>query len=351
MPDRYYEDVSLVCVKASRSKRQVYYGPHVVLHETSKKRIEFVPFFIRHKTKGTSLAIKILVVAKKEGVETVRKFQSLNQSAAHALLQKLREHVAIAAQNEDGSFLVIRTSDGDADVSSLDTSKVAAAVASLLRKKDIVQHLTAEDLGTEIVPLVRGAIRIKQLRCAIGELRICLEKGISDEKIYEDWCKQHSWAFGLGYLPADDVRNITASDRLDLILPCIMTEYRDMVELKRPDVEVLHYDNGHRNFYFSSDVSKVIGQCHRYLDTLYDYAKNGLLDHPEIIAYHPRITIVIGRSVGWTKDKLKAFHGLNRRLIDIDIITYDHLLAQGERLIQILSAEPEVELEAEDLPF
>ncbi|MDO8672422.1 MAG: DUF4263 domain-containing protein, partial [Dehalococcoidia bacterium] len=132
------------------------------------------------------------------------------------------------------------------------------------------------------------------------------------------------------------------------------TGFRDIIELKRPDAEVLRFDNNHRNYFFSSDVSRVIGQCHRYLDIFYDHAKNGLLDHPEIVAYHPRATIVIGRSVGWTEEKLKAFHGLNHRLIDMNIITYDHLLAQGKRLVEMLSPGAntiETMVEVDALPF
>ncbi|MEX2551881.1 MAG: DUF4263 domain-containing protein, partial [Actinomycetota bacterium] len=61
-------------------------------------------------------------------------------------------------------------------------------------------------------------------------------------------------------------------------------------------------------------------------------------DHPEIVAYHPRATIVIGRSNDWPMDKLTALHGLNRRLNGIAVMTYDQLLAQGERLIEMVSS-------------
>lgn len=336
--------------KASWLRKGLSYGQSIVLHETSRKRIELLPWYIRHKSGETELSIRLINVTKSKGTEKIHKF-CFNQTAGEALLQNLREHVEIAAQNQDGSFILLPISDGDADISNLDTCRVTAAVASLLRRKDIVQHLAVEDLGTEIVGLVRGAIRVQQLRQAVCELRTRLDSGIANEKVYQDWCKQHSWAFGLGYLSADDVRNITASDRLDLILPCVLTEFRDIVELKRPNAKVLHRDKVHRNYYFSSEVSQAIGQCHRYLEVFFECAQHGLQDHREILAHNPRVTVVIGRSTDWDNDEAKAFHGLSRRLIDIDIITYDHLLAQGERLIQILSSEPEVEMEAEDLPF
>lgn len=66
-------------------------------------------------------------------------------------------------------------------------------------------------------------------------------------------------------------------------------------------------------------------------------AAQGLRDHPEIVAYHPRAIIVIGRSSDWDTEQLKALHGLNRRLSSLTVMTYDQLLAQGERLVEMLS--------------
>jgi hypothetical protein len=99
---------------------------------------------------------------------------------------------------------------------------------------------------------------------------------------------------------------------------------------------VLHWDNTHQDYYFSQDVSKAIGQCHRYLDVLHAEALRGLRDHPEIVAYHPRAIIVIGRSWDWSDELQLALHGLNCRLNAISVMTYDHLLAQCENTLQLL---------------
>ncbi|MFW6106579.1 MAG: Shedu anti-phage system protein SduA domain-containing protein [bacterium] len=115
--------------------------------------------------------------------------------------------------------------------------------------------------------------------------------------------------------------------------------YRDIVELKRPDEPVLIWDKDHKNYYFSAEVSRAIGQCHRYIDILYDAAKDGLLDHPEVVAYYPRAIIVIGRSSGWTEGQIRALHGLNYRLNAVVVMTYDQLLAQGERLVEMLGEQ------------
>lgn len=77
-------------------------------------------------------------------------------------------------------------------------------------------------------------------------------------------------------------------------------------------------------------------------------AARGLRDHPEIVAYHPKATVVIGRSNDWNKEKHRALHGLNSRLNSINIITYDQLLAQGERIIDIVSKDYNEDVDKEN---
>jgi hypothetical protein len=243
----------------------------------------------------------------------------------------------VAETGEEGSYIVVRVSEGTAHLGAHDPSKVAQALTKVLSQPEIVEHLEKTELNAALLNAFRGAIRLSEMRTAVASLRENLDAGKCDESIYQGWCEKHSWAFGNAYVVSDEVRNISISDKLDLLLPTVIAGYRDLVELKRPDMDVLYYDPAHRNYYFSADVSKAVGQCHRYLDVLHEVAANGLRDHPEIVAYHPRATIVIGRSAGWEHDRLKALHGLNGRLSGITVMTYDQLLAQGERLVEMLS--------------
>jgi hypothetical protein len=51
---------------------------------------------------------------------------------------------------------------------------------------------------------------------------------------------------------------------------------------------------------------------------------------------------VIGRSDGWTDDLYRGLRALNDRLHGITVMTFDQLLAQGERLLDILRDQPAV---------
>ena len=59
----------------------------------------------------------------------------------------------------------------------------------------------------------------------------------------------------------------------------------------------------------------------------------------------------MGRMTGWADEQAKALHGLNSRLSGIRIITYDHLLAQGESLVNYLSQDSSVSEGLNECPF
>ena len=342
MPDQQQEPEAIHRRQAKSG--DVSYGDPVVLYESSKRRIAFIPFFIPHSD-HTELAIKLVTYRKQspplDWVTAEEKSLSLKEEAARHLLSALKSHLAVAKEAEDGNYLVIRLLEGTVALGEHDPGKVAAALTKVLGQDEILRHLRETELSTELASAFRGAIRLSEMRSAVTQLRTCLDSGESAESIYQKWCEAHSWAFSNAYVVKDDVREISTGDKIDLLLPTVIAGYRDIVELKRPDVTVLYYDDEHKNFYFSSEVSKAIGQCHRYLDVLHEVASKGLLDHPEIVAYHPRAIIVIGRSNEWELNKLRALHGLNQRLSGIMIMTYDHLLAQGERLLDTLSFNEE----------
>lgn len=340
---------------------RVSFGDPVILYDTTKRRIVFIPFFVP-RSDHTELAGKIITYLKKrpplDWSILEEKSLSLTGEATRRLLAALRSHLAVAQEKEDGNYLLIRVTEGTAVLGEHDPAQVASALAKVLSQPDVVEHLRDTELSTELVSAFRGAIKLNEMKGAVAQLRDLLQSGEIREENYQKWCENHSWAFGNAYVIRDEVRDISAGDRLDLLLPSVIAGYRDIVELKRPDMSVIHYDDVHRNYYFAADVSRAMGQCHRYLDILHDVAAKGLLDHPEIVAYHPRAIIVIGRSEGWSEEKLRALHGLNTRLASITVMTYDHLLAQGERLAEMLQPHEETSdfeetfwYEGDDIPF
>lgn len=327
-------------VRKTASSGKVDYAPPVVLNETSKSKLHALAWFIPHSDGRTEFSLKLEGFVKSKDqpwVEDKAKTLTLSEAASLQLLKYLQTHLPVAAQSETGEFILIRVANGEANLTGHDPQELVGALTKVLSQSELVGHLSSTELTHELSAALRVSIRLSEMRSAVAELRANLGRGEAGEQTYQAWCEKHCWAFGNAYVVRDEVRAVSTGDNLDLLLPNVIAGYRDIVELKRPDKEVLVYDAAHKNHYFSADVSRAIGQCHRYLDILHEAAKDGLLDHKEVVAYHPRATIVIGRSNTWSDEQQRALHGLNRRLHGISVMTYDHLLAQGERLLEMMA--------------
>jgi hypothetical protein len=252
------------------------------------------------------------------------------------------EALATFLQGEvTGSFMLLPTDDPDSQNPSSDPAQAAALIGQLLRRKGAVEALTDHESAMDLLDALQNGRRVRELRSAISELQTMLTDGEASESAYQHWCEQHVWAFGNAYVLRDEVRDIGDGDSLDLLVKNAVAGYRDLIELKTPTPNVLLYDISHKSYYFSADVSKVLGQVHRYLDNLHRrVGMLGLTDHPELSVYHPRGTIVIGRSHDWDVRKSEALHGLNSRLNGITVMTYDHLVARAESVLAALEVQP-----------
>lgn len=313
----------------------VDFSDAVVIHETSKLRIELIPFYV-----GRSLHVKI------ERHDKVAGGSPTSVSLDDAAVDRLREalnHRSVVAKGGTGSFHVIKADGALAQMTDAEIDATAQAINRLLSTEGAARGLSLLDLNVDLVRALRTEVRLRELRDAVQILADHLDDEVAEEQAYQKWCEEHSWAFGNAYVVNDRLRSISATDQVDLLLPSVLGGFRDLIELKRPDMTVLGWDRSRRSHYWSSDCSKALGQCHRYLDVLHSEVADGRLrDSPEVVAYHPRATVVIGRSQEWTNDQHRALHGLNRRLSDITVITYDHLLAQAKRTLELLES-PEVE--------
>jgi antiviral defense system Shedu protein SduA len=315
-----------------------YSTEDVLVHQTSKSRIIFRPWYIPHKTQPHGLAGKLIRQTPSDSGWSDEETINLDENALGQLRSSLEEQSAVARTGEEGTLVLIRGSTATPGTDA-DADEIARAVASLFEQPDVLDRFAEQDLGLEILSALRHSIRFQELRRAVDDLRQLLQSGEADEASYQDWCLAHSWAFGNAYMPADDLRRVSRTDEVDILLPRVLTGYRDVVELKRPDETVLVKDKSRGTYSWSRGASQAIGQCHEYLDNLHEDASRGLRGRPEIVAYHPRATIVIGRSIGWPDETHRALAGLNRQLSSITLMTYDQLLAQGEELLKVFQAE------------
>ena len=327
--------------KPAKANDNVELGETTVLHSSNKTEIAMMPFFIKHSDpqKERDLYIKITKSKKVSGLSVPECEINIKESSAIVLRNKLNELLALKKVPENGNFLIVRLGDEhQVDLSGLNSTDVAKAVISVLESDEIISQIDAVDFSDDLAFAFRNSIRIKSLIKAMDEFEAALDT-INDEQFYQKWCEQNGWIFGNQYVMKDEERRISRNDNVDFLATSVISGFRDIIELKKPTFSVLNYDQSHDSFYFTAEISKAIGQCHRYLDVFAEEAAAGLRDNREIIAYHPRATIIVGRSNEWTEQQHKSLHGLNSRLNGISVLTYDHLLLQGRRLINMLQAQ------------
>ena len=263
---------------------------------------------------------------------------TLTQEETQHLIRVLREGLTLADVSQDGEFVLVRVDGKDIETMG-QPLEVAQSLTALLNDKGFVERLLQSPDGSEALTAVQFSARLAELHDAVDILETALNEGQQGEQFYQEWCEKHSWAFGNVYAMRDDVRNIALGDQVDLLMATTANGFRDIFELKRPDRDAISWDQTHRSFYWTTEASKAIGQCHRYLDALHESAAKGLRDHPEVVAYHPRAVIVLGRSADWDEDKHRGLHGLNSRLHGITVLTYDQLLLQAKQLLNSMESD------------
>lgn len=297
--------------------------------------------YIQHNTSPDELSLKVKYWKKSRGnfkIGFPAEF-TLKQEEVLKLRDAINNGLAVARQGEEGRYLVLHIGDQDASADGAEAVAFARSISAAFSNRSVLDALDDNSEGRAILAAVQVAVRLKELRRAIEELRSALDSGRSDEDFYQTWCESHSWVFGNAYVMRDSVRQIAIGDSVDHLMKLTANGLRDVFELKRPDKDPLNWDSSHKSYYWSSEASKSIGQCHRYIDALHDGAQTGLRDNPDVVAYHPRSVIVQGRSHDWDTAKQRALHGLNARLHSVQMMTYDQLLLQAQQLLSVLSTE------------
>src|SRR5258705_5983663 len=94
------DEQTLETIRRRQAKSgRVSYGDPVVLYDTSKRRIVFVPFFVPHSD-HTELAIKIITYGKQpppmDWAILEEKSLSLRETATRKLIAALHNHLAVA---------------------------------------------------------------------------------------------------------------------------------------------------------------------------------------------------------------------------------------------------------------
>jgi len=170
-----------------------------------------------------------------------------------------------------------------------------------------------------------------------NQLRPYLAK--QPEKIFQRWIEHNIWTLGIDYIKKHHARQIGINSESDLLMETT-DGFIDLIELKRPKFDLFSYDDSHKSYFPSKELSKVIGQCLQYLKVLENY-KLVLEREYKFKILRPRIKIIVGRSHKFNDEQHEALRILNATLNHMQIISYDYLHACGENIISYYNGQLE----------
>jgi len=219
-----------------------------------------------------------------------------------------------------------------------DIASITQLVASLTDEN--IQAL-AKRVNPEIVEKIDSAVKYIRMEKRLRWLRAKIEEDV-DEAVFQKWFEENTWIFGKNYVHRVPKRNVGLESRADLIYVSV-DGFADLVELKKSVLakSILLPDASHKTFYPSAELSRALAQAIHYLQVIEDHRLQ-LVELVKIPVLRPTITIVIGRSNNWDKPLRKQLRILNSTLLNIKVLTYDHLLEMGNNILQLYAPEEEI---------
>lgn len=192
------------------------------------------------------------------------------------------------------------------------------------------------------IGLVKNSKNISQklyLQPVIKKFEAILKKGKQEESEWQDFFKAHLLDFNTNYHLLIDKQNVDIGIKIPDFLAVDNYNYIDVIEIKRPDTELLLFDKSHKTYYWSAEVAKAISQTENYIHALatgsdkiatYLRTRRGL----DVRAVRPKGIMIIGANDQLLDAvKSESFRILNDSLKNITIVTFDDVLINLKSLI------------------
>lgn len=214
---------------------------------------------------------------------------------------------------------------------------VQGLLAMLERDPSIAASLGAQDEAQLLASLVQRA----RQQADLDALRAAAENRDTTEETLRRLLERATWIFGGEFLPGTGRRNLTVLDQLDLVLLRADGSLHG-VELKRANIA--HLVKKHRNHLIVDRlVNEAAGQAMNYLREL-DEKRPQILADLKLDSRRASMTVVIGHSgldtTGATPQEVnEAIRTYNSHLSRVSVITYDTLIENAQRLLDITAPD------------
>ena len=204
------------------------------------------------------------------------------------------------------------------------------------------ENISSIDTFHRILTIRKMEEGIEQLEDIIKK-RNNESKERKSEKEIESFLKEHLWMFGNEYTTFIKSGIINSKNILD-VMPKNIRNFVDIIELKLPKEKLFNWDNSHKNYYPSAELTKVIAQTQNYIFELEQkYNDSKFQDQEDCTIIRPKATIVFGSTEKLLDEEEKYLRILNSSYHNIKIITYQQLLEKAKNTFDILNVKKEKE--------
>lgn len=328
-------------------------GKHLLEILKNKLGKDFTVVLSHQKTKVTDRAVVInyeeyrkigsnafFSVYRQTGLETAYKFLERN-------IPKIAPDLADIIPKSQ-TEKVIKVLPKAKNLSAKNKSLLIENIAKIIRESKVDK----KKLTPEVLKEITAAANQVYYKNTLEEFNDRLRKQLPETKggnSWQTWIYSNTWIFGTSYLEPIEKERVGFSQIPDYLFPTV-DGFLDILEIKVPQKNrIILEDKDHKGaYYWDTETSEAIGQVANYLHELeknqLQVAQNIRREYKdkyqiEISAVKPRAIILIGRTEGWSEEKLEALRKLNFALHGIEIISYDQLLRRGEGLIKMFDKE------------
>lgn len=192
------------------------------------------------------------------------------------------------------------------------------------------------------INILKATAEIKTLQGFADELRSEL-KNKKSENWWQDYIKKNILVIQQGYIKSIDKMNVSLGNTKYPDFALITHDsYLDVLEIKKPDTELMKLDDSRGNYYWDKEISKAISQAENYLHLINSNGnaiRSYILDNHKIDlkVVRPRGIILAGNASVYTEAKQKDdFRLLTQANKNLVFVTYDELLSRLENYIAVL---------------
>ena len=201
--------------------------------------------------------------------------------------------------------------------------------------------IASESLNT--VNLLKATVQIKTLKELATDLEKALEGSTYSEGWWQTYIKRNILIIQQGYISAIEKMNVAigVTKYPDFML-VTHDNYLDILEIKKPNTQLLKHDVGRKNYYWDPELAKAIIQVENYIEFVQhqaDVVRNYIRDTHgiELKVVRPRGIILAGDTRKFSSQKERDdFRLLCQSTKNIVFVTYDELLSRLQNYIKVL---------------